>query len=109
MSDNTFFRCYTIIIEQMTIHTIQNQLYKLGRWPKDRIAMRVLEWEEAVTRLDKEADSALAMCRMVVAIEDPEGRLYLVRTPDLVTGIPDIHRKINEEDVRLAIDESFQA
>jgi hypothetical protein len=106
--ENEFFRCYGII-EQMTMGSVRTQLLKLGRWPKDRVAVRVLDWEEAVTRLKSDADSMMAMCRMVVAIEDPHGSIFLVRTPDLVSGIPDAHRRLREEQVEQARKEAFKA
>lgn len=83
--DNRFFLAYAQV-EQMSIGEVQDKLRQLGRWPYERIAVRVLDWEEAVTRLKDDAQSALAMIRAVVAIEDQHGKLYLVRTPDLVTG-----------------------
>ena len=76
----SFFRCYAIIMEQ-EMEWVQRQLWKMGRWPYEWIAIRVLDWEEAVTRLKRDEDCMMAMTRMVVAIEDPEGKLYLVRTP----------------------------
>ncbi|KKN88051.1 hypothetical protein LCGC14_0251230 [marine sediment metagenome] len=103
-AENTFFRCHAVIMA-MDVRTVRDQLLKLGRWPADRAVLRVLDWEEAVTRLKSDADSMLALTRMVVAIEDPAGRLYLVRTPDLVSGVPDVHRHVREEQVRRARDE----
>lgn len=102
--ENTFFRCYAEIMS-WDVLLVRDRLLKLGRWPKDRVVRRVLDWEEAVTRLKSDADSMLALCKMVVAIEDPAGRLFLVRTPDLVSGVPDVHRHVREEQVRRARDE----
>ncbi len=106
--DDTFFRCYALV-QAMSIETVRDQLTKLGRWPWNRVAVRVLGWEEAVTRLASDADSMIALARMVVAIEDPNGALYLVRTPDLVSGIPDVHRVVREGQVRQARDEATRA
>ena len=102
--ENTFFRCYAEIMS-WDMALVRDRLLKLGRWPKDRVVLRVLDWEEAVTRLKSDADSMLALCRMVVAIEDQAARLFLVRTPDLVSGVPDVHRYVREEQVRRARDE----
>lgn len=99
--ENTFFKCYAEIMS-WDVRRVREQLLKLGRWPKDRALLRVLDWEEAVTRLKGDADSMMAMTRMVVALEDPAGNLYLVRTPDLVSGIPDVHRHVREEQVKRA-------
>ena len=105
--EDTFFRCYAAV-QAMSIETVRDQLKKLGRWPWNRVAVRVLGWEEAVTRLKSDADSMIALARMVVAIEDPVGKLYLVRTPDLVTGIPDVHRYVREEQVETARAEALK-
>ncbi len=102
--DNEFYRCYKII-HGWSMETVQQQLWKLGRWPYERIAVRVLGWEEAVTRLTKDIPSMLAMTRMVVVIEDLNGKLYLVRSPDLVSGVPAVHRQMREDNVQAAIDE----
>ncbi len=99
---NNFFRCYHLVHE-MTIESLQRQLWKLG-WPYGRVVIRVLEWEEAVERLKDDAKAMLAMCRMVVAIEDPEGRLYVVRTPDIVTGTKGVHKTANKVMVQAAVD-----
>ena len=93
----------------MTMEAVKRQLLKLGSWPYDRQVARVLDWEEAVSRLKNDVQSALAMARMVVAIEDLHGNLYLVRTPDLVSGIPDVHRYVREDQVKRARAEAFRA
>ena len=105
--ESIFFRCYTIIMEQ-DIEWVQQQLWKLGQWPYERIAVRVLGWEEAVTRLKSDEQSMCAMTRMFVAIEDPDEKLYLVRTPDLVAGKRDAHQAPKEANVREAVDAAFK-
>lgn len=103
-SESQFFACYAVI-ETMTMDSIREKLWKLD-WPYERIAVRVLDWEEAVTRLAGDVQSMMAMTRMVVAIEDIEGNLYLVRTPDLVTGVKAVHR--NEDSVQAAVNSAFK-
>ena len=61
-----------------------------------------------MTRLKNDGQSMMAMTRMVVAIEDIEGQLYLVRTPDLVTGIKGVHRRMKESLVQDAINSAFK-
>jgi len=102
--ENTFFKCYDVIMG-WDRQTVREQLLKLGRWPADRQVLRVLNWEQAVTRLKDDGNSMMALCRMVVAVEDPAGNLYLVRTPDLVSGIPYVHRYVRERQVEAARDE----
>lgn len=101
-----FFACYEII-ETWTIETVREQLWKIG-WPYERIIVRVLGWEEAVTRLKDDVKSMMAMTRMVVAIEDPQKRLYLVRTPDLVSGERGVHRRLRGDSVQRAVDSAFK-
>ncbi len=101
-----FFECYEII-GAWTMDTVRDQLWKIG-WPYERIAVRVLDWESAVTRLKDDAQSMCCMTRMFVAIEDISGNLYLVRTPDLVTGIKNVHRQLNPDAVQAAVGAAFK-
>lgn len=87
-----FYRCYKLC-HDMTIESLQQQLWKLG-WPYERIVVRVLGWEEAVERLKDDAKAMLAMVRMVVVLEDQHGQLFLARTPDVVSGVKGIHNNI---------------
>lgn len=102
-----FFGCYELI-QSWPMETVQSQLWKLGKWPYERVVCRVLDWEEAVTRLKDDAQSMCCMTRMLVAIEDQHGNLYLVRTPDLVSGIPEAHKMLREAAVREALNAAFK-
>ena len=102
-----FFRCYAIV-QGMTMEAVKRQLLKLGSWPYDRQVVRVLGWEEAVRRLKDEVKSALAMARMVVAIEDQHHQLYLVRAPDIVSGVRSVHKLLQDGVVRSAVDDAFR-
>ena len=104
--EGQFFQCYAII-EQMTMSSVREQLWKLG-WPYERIAVRVLGWEEAVTRLKDDAQSMCCMTRMLVAVEGMEGQLYLVRSPDLVTGIKNVHKTMSEASIQTAVNSAFK-
>ncbi len=79
------------LIQHWDHGTLSDQLQKLGRWPPERLAVRVLPWEEASRRLKDDTQAALCEARAVVAIEDADGKLYLCRTTDLLTGIRDVH------------------
>ena len=103
--NNEFFRCYRLV-QDMTVESLQRQLWKIG-WPYERIVIRALGWEEAVRRLKDDAKAMLVMVRMCVAIEDPDGRLYLVRTPDIVSGINGVHKNLKEITVQSAMDTSL--
>lgn len=100
---NNFFRCYDLIMAQ-SHEWVQSQLWRLGNWPYERLVIRVLDWEETVTRLHDDAQSMLAMTRMVVGIEDQDHRIYLVRTPDLVVGVRQVRQNLQETTVKTAID-----
>lgn len=106
--DNNFFRAYAAI-ESMSLAQVRDNLLKLGRWPAERIVVRVLDWEEAVERLANDTQACLAMVRAVVAIEDADGRLYLSKTPELATGLRmDALKAMDEVEMEVAVREGYK-
>lgn len=106
--DNNFFRAYAAI-EAMTMEQVRDKLLKLGRWPAERMLVRVLDWEEAVERLSNDTQSCLAMVRAVVALEDADGKLYLVKTPELATGLRmEVLKAMGEAEMEVAVREGYK-
>ncbi len=108
MNITGFLEAYNLI-QHWDHGTLVDQLRKLGRWPANRIALRVLPWEEASRRLADDTNAALCEAKAVVAIEDVEGRLYLCRSTDLVTGTRGVHRQmLGGQQVDATLGEAFK-
>ena len=104
--ESNFEVAYRIILGA-SIEWVHTQLVKLGKWPAERIPVRVLDRMEATKRIKNRVQAALCLSKALVAIEDEHGNLYLARTPDIVSGIRKAHHVMTDRKVKDAVEGTY--
>lgn len=100
--DEDFEASHNFIMSQ-PITWVHDQLVKLGRWPYERLPIRVLSHIEAAERLKNRSQASLCLIRALTCVEAHDGKLYLVHTPALISGVRLKHHSANDGRLRRRI------
>lgn len=93
-----FYRAYGAL-RDMHMDSINARLRMLG-WPPDRVAVELLDHRAASASLKDDGLAVLALSKAIVVLRDEAGKLYPVRTLDLLAGRRIKGATVEEDEIR---------
>lgn len=104
--DLDFERLFAFV-DRHPIHWLHRRLVELGKWPYERLPIRILRPEDAAERLKDRNLASLALIKAIIVIEAHDSKLYTARTADVAWGLHKAHHVDIDDEMADAVLDTF--